>query len=612
MNNRTRRWERPLRAILPAIFLFLSAIVPVPARALPEGDSPAGILPVDQVRPGMKGEAKTVFAGSSVQSFGVEVLGLLRNLFGPQQHIILVRLTGPQVEYTGVVAGMSGSPVYLEGRLAGALSLRFGSFTKEAIAGVTPIADMLRVGEPAAPTAAENWPVRYSVPDATLAELGLPQGTTLVPIETPLTLSGFFPQAIPRLTEELGRYGFVLTPGGSAATSATASPLEAGGAVSAALVTGDLTLTGTCTITLREGDRLYACGHPLLGFGNVEMPMTRAEVVTTVASQAASFKIANAGEIIGSFTQDRRTAIVGTLGTQPPMIPVELTLVSPASRRERTFRFDLFQHPRLTSALLGAAIFNGLVGTTEYGEETSYRVSGRIDVRGHPSVLFEDMVSPSDAFLPDALVIANQVSQPFARVFTNPFELPDVQRIQLRLEMIPERQSATIENAWSDKAEVAPGELLTLKVVIQPYRGPRRLLTVSIQVPLHTAKGDLRVLVSDANLLNRLTRSLVLDPRFAFGFTTRLTSLDQLITTLNRERRNDHLYVSLFQRSPTLLVQDKVLPSVPLSQMNVLGNQTATGQQGGTLVFYDSILGETSERLGLVVTGSHWLQVQVR
>ncbi|MFQ5927568.1 MAG: hypothetical protein ACE5MH_09065, partial [Terriglobia bacterium] len=224
----------------------------------------------------------------------------------------------------------------------------------------------------------------------------------------------------------------------------------------------------------------------------------------------------------------------------------------------------------------------------------------------------DDMFSPTGSFLPDAFLIANQVTRTFQRVFTNRFEPPIIERIRLRLEMIPERRSATIENAWSDKAEVRPGETLTVKVVLQPYRGPRRLISMPVEIPPHAAKGQLRILVSDANMLNRMTRSWAVNPRFRVRFGPQPTSLDQLITLLNRQRRNDRLYVSLFQRNPTLLVQDKVLPSVPLSQMNVLRNQSATGQPGGTVVFYESILKEASEPLAQVVSGSHWLRVRVR
>lgn len=613
MNRPASRTQilRGLR-LVSGLWLLLATL-----GAVAELSAQTGVIPVEEIRPGMKGQAKTVFAGSQVETFDLEVLGVLKNFFGPQQDIILVRLAGPRVDFTGVVAGMSGSPVYIEGRLAGAISLRIGFFTKEAIAGVTPIANMFRAEEQTAPgpVADAELPPRYPLPESIAGSLGLPAASQayLVPIETPLTLTGFYPQTIARFAEELGRYGFLAVPGGSAsATPAGTSPLEPGGAVSGALITGDLSVAGTCTITLREGDRLYACGHPLLAYGSVELPMTTAEIVTTVASEAGSFKIANSGEVIGTFTQDRRTAIVGTVGKPPTMIPVELSLARPGGGRERTFRFQLFRHPRLSPLLLTLTLFNGLVGATEYGEETSYRIDGRIEVRDHPALLLNDMFSPTDSFFPDAFSIANQVGQTFQRVFTNPFEQPTIDAIRLRLEMIPERKSVTIENAWSDKTEVAPGETLTLKVVLQPYRGPRRLVSVPVEIPPHAAKGDLRVLVSDASLLNRLTRSWVLDPRFTSSFGPRLSGLDQLIALLNYERRNDRLYISLFQFNPTMLVQDKALPNVPLSQMNVLSNQSATGQPGGTILFYDSLLSEVSEPLALVVSGSHWLQVRVR
>ncbi len=291
------------------------------------------------------------------------------------------------------------------------------------------------------------------------------------------------------------------------------------------------------------------------------------------------------------------------------MIPVEVTLVRPDKLGERQLHFQIFHHPKISSLLLGLTLMNGLMGRVEYGEEVSYRIRGQIEVRGHARVELDEMYSPSDSFAPDASFIAGQVSQTFQRVFNNPFEPPTIVGIHLRLEMIPERKAATIENAWSEKTEVEPGENITLKVVVSPYRGVPRLLTLPIQIPPQAAKGELRILVSDAMTLNYITQTMVLDPRLAVAFGPHLTSLDQLIALLNRERRNDRLYVSLFQRSPTLLVQDKILPSVPLSQINVL-NQRQTPE--GTRLFYESILSEASQPLEQVVSGSRWLQVKVR
>ncbi|MEE9236032.1 MAG: SpoIVB peptidase S55 domain-containing protein [Candidatus Acidoferrales bacterium] len=571
------------------------------------------ILPLDQIRPGMKGVARTVFAGQEIETFDVEVLGVLRNFVGPHQDLILVRLLGDNVLHTGVVAGMSGSPVYFDGKLAGAISFRFGIFTKEPIAGVTPIENMLRAAQEDTQVAAEP-PRRYRLPEPSLAAVGIPTGTDayLMPIETPLSFVGFHPQVIRRFSDQLAQYGLLAVAGGSSANPGQSAPLEAGGAVAAALVTGDMTVAGTCTISLRVGDQIFACGHWLLGYGNVELPMARAEIVTTVASEFSSFKVTNIGEVVGRFEQDRRSAIVGRLGSPPPMVPVDLRLEHRG--RVSEYHYQIFQHPKISPLLLNLTLFNGIFNSIESGEELTYRVTGRLVLRDHPDVILDDMFSPSDSFFPDAFFVVNSVGNIFRQIFTNPFESPAIERIALRIELIPERRAATIENAWSDQSEVRPGETIRVKVVLQPYRGQRQVREILVPIPAQAAQGQLRILVSDATMLNRITRTML----FGFGLPgrfrpgPRVTSLEQLIRLLNRERRNDRLYVSLFQRSPTLLVEDKVLPSVPLSQMNVLNPQSAAGQPGGTLLFYESILSETSQPLGQVITGSHWLLLTVR
>jgi len=564
----------------------------------------------------MRGTARTIFAGKEIESFDLEVLGVLRDLVGPGQHVILVRLLGEKPNYTGVVSGMSGSPVYIDGKLVGALSLRFGAFTKEPIGGVTPIATMLRAGEFSAlvgGTSADSVP-HYPLPEEFATVTGLPRGFEpfLVPIDMPLTFVGFHPQAIHRFAEPLEQMGFVAVQGGGTAAPGAGGSLEPGGAVSAALVTGDLTIAGTCTITYRNGDQLYACGHPILGVGQVNVPMARSEIVATVPSELGSFKIANIGEVIGRFEQDRRSAIVGRVGPAPPMVPVELTLV--ARGRSTQYHYNVFQHPKFSPLLMDITLFNGLSATVESSEEMTYRVTGRLELAGHPEVVLDDMFSPTDSFIPDAFWVVANVSDTFRRIFGNSFETPQIERIRLQVELIPKRLSATVENAWASKSEVRPGETLSVKVVLRPYRGERIVQEVPVTIPVQAAKGDLRILVSDAVLLNRLTTSLLLGPsqQFPGAFQARLTSLDQLIGLLNRERRNDHLYVSVFQSTPTVLLEDKILPSVPLSQINVLNDDTTVPRQGSPLYFPQSILTEADVPLGQVITGSHWLTITVR
>ncbi len=587
----------------------------------------ADILPLDQVKPGMRGTAYTIFAGREAEPFELEVLGVLPNLLGPKQDIILVRLLSETAVYTGVVAGMSGSPVYIDGKLAGALSLRFGAFTKEPIGGVTPIEYMLRAAEFAPPQrrAAADGPVeidssstapeqaRYALPQPLGDSLGLPAGTQpyLTPIETPLTFSGFDPRAVARFSSEFSQLGFVAVQGGGTAAPGAGGSLEPGDAVAGVLVSGDFTIGATCTISYRDKDRLWACGHPVLGLGNVEMPMARMEIVATVPSELGSFKLGNIGEVVGSFQQDRRSAIVGRVGPAPPMVPVDLTLVS--GERAFHYHYQIFQHPKLSPTLMDITIFNGLLAAIESSEEVTYRMKGRVVIAGHPDIVLDDMFSPTDSFFSDAFWVVASVGQTFRRVFTNPFESPIIERIELQVELLPDRQTAAIENAWASRSEVRPGETLNVKVVLRPYRGPRLVQEVPVTIPAHAPRGDLRILVSDASLLNRLTSSLMLTSGLAAqsGFRLRLTRLDQLISLINRERRSDQLYVAVFQPTPTMLLEDKVLPNVPLSQINVL-NSDSFLRQGESLFYPQSILTEAAVPHGQVITGSYWLAVTVR
>ena len=594
-----------LRRTIPFLFLLLVCLVaPVAAQE---------ILPLDQVQPGMKGTARTIFAGSQIEEFELEVLGVLRGLMGPGQDIILVRLLGEKPSYTGVVAGMSGSPVYIEGKLVGALSLRFGTFTREPIGGVTPIESMLRAAQQETPAVVEESapPLRYPVPQEVAAATGVRAADPyLVPIETPLSFSGFHPQVIQRFAPELAQYGLLPVQGGRAAAGESRAPLEPGGAVAAALVTGDMNVAGTCTITHRVGDQLFACGHWILNLGSVQLPMASADIVTTVASDFNSFKISNIGEIIGSFTQDRTSAIVGRVGAAPPMIPVELTI----QHRGQEFRthYQIFQHPKISTLLLNLTLFNSIYNSLESGAEMTYRVRGRMVLRDHPAVVLDDMFSATDAFFPDAAFVSGSVAGSFQQVFTNPFESPHIERIEVQVELLPDRLAASIENAWSDKSEVRPGETVLVKVVMQPYRGHRLVREVPVTIPAQAAKGDLRILVSDALMLNLITRNLLLGFGARGAVGPRVNSLDQLIALLNRERRNDRLYVTVFQRTPTLLVEDKILPSVPLSAINVLSQKSVATRPGSTMLFYESILNEASEPLGQVISGSYWLSVTVR
>jgi hypothetical protein len=605
-------------SILSALTIAaLAAIGPSFFPAQAQAPASAEILPLSEVRPGMQGYAYTIFAGDQVEKFELEVIGIMPNFLGPRQTIILVQLKGPKVEHTGVVAGMSGSPVYFEGKLAGALSLKLGVFTKEPIGGVTPIEDIIH---PQPQVSSESVPSQHppqyespspngvagqqlSLPQDAAARTGLPTGSALEPIETPLVFSGYQPEALRQFAGQLQSYGFVAAQGGTAAAKPDDGHLVPGDMAGMVLVQGDTSISSACTVTAVRSNQVYLCGHPFLSLGDVQFPMARTEVITTLSSELASTKIINVGGPIGTITGDHLTAVTGKLGAPPPMIPIDLTLAFGGA--EKKLHFEMVNHPKLTPLLMGLTVFNGLTQNSLYGEGTTLHLSGEVVVHGHTPVQIENTFAPGDSFSPDGLPIALNIQNVFARLFTNTRETPVFDRIALRVASVPGRQSFSIESAWLEKGEAAPGERLRVRVLLRPYRGAARVEETTVRVPEQASRGTtLRVLVTDGDMLNRASRG------FAFASAGGGNAgLDQLIALLNRERRNDRLYIGLFAPTPTILWDDKELPNVPLSQINVIDGRPTPGT---VQILRESLAGESSIPLGGPVTGVISLNLQIR
>ena len=365
-----------------ALFAFFAALCLIPG--ILDAQQPPETLPLSQVRPGMQGYAYTIFAGDQIEKFDLEVIGVLDNFLGPKQSIILIQLKGPKVEHTGVVAGMSGSPVYLDGKLAGALSLKLGIFTKDPIAGVTPIQDVLN---PPPSAAAEIPSQQFGVPTGTSASVLIPNGSALEPIETPLVFSGFQPATLQQFASQIQGYGLVATQGGTTAPSPQDGHLMAGDMAGMVLVQGDASINSACTVTAVEADRVFLCGHPFLNLGDVQLPMARSRVVMTLSSDLASTKIVNVAGSIGTITSDHLTAVTGKLGAPPAMIPLDLTLR--ASNSEKKLHFEIVNHPKLTPLLVALTTFNGLTQNPVYGESTTLHLTGEIRLQGHAAVEIE-------------------------------------------------------------------------------------------------------------------------------------------------------------------------------------------------------------------------------
>ena len=577
------------------------------------GQNPQTIA-VSHIHAGMRGVAYTVFQGVKPEAMEVEVLGVLHNVNGPKGDIILVRLHGQKVEYTGVVAGMSGSPVYLDGKLAGALAFRIGEFSKEPIAGVTPIADMLEINELDRSPAEETSAIKPSVntvagktsgPGESIA-LPVPDSAKgfsnyLKPIETPLVFNGFSEQAIQLFSGQFSAAGIVPVMGaGSISGEKQPEPLEAGSAISAILVRGDMDIEATCTVTYVDPQRLLACGHPLLQFGSVDLPMNKAEVLATLASPLNAFKIVNTTEPVGTFVQDRHTGIMGVFNRQPEMIPVELSIHS--STGVKQFHYEVLNNPKLTPVALMVTVFNALHGVNEFGEEITYRLAGSIGVKGFPEVTMRNMFAPSESAQPAAMQAAMSLGERFGRIYDNPYNAPAIAGVKLDFDLVRERRWARLESARTDVTEVRPGDEIMLETVLAPYRGERIVQQIPVKIPTSASKGTLRILVSDGDTLDRVGHGTA-----AFG---RKLDLASTIALLNKEHSNNRVYVSLLEADPEARVADKVMPTLPISIMNVMDGMRGNQEM---LVSGESNVDETATApLDYVVSGVQLLTVTVK
>jgi len=596
------------RVVLALIVLSLSLSTLLSGQ----NTAPQQTIPVSQIHAGMRGVAYTVFQGIKPESMEVEVLGVLRNVNGPKGDIILVRLHGTKVEYTGVVAGMSGSPVYLDGKLAGALAFRIGEFSKEPIAGVTPIASMLEINaldrSPAEEAAATRPTVNNaagktaSPGDATgLATSTQDFANYLKPIETPLVFNGFSEDTVRRFASQFAAAGIVPVMGaGSSSDAKQPEPLEPGSAVSAVLVRGDMDIEATCTVTYIDSQRLLACGHPLLQFGSVDLPMNKAQVLATLASPLNAFKIVNTTEPAGVFVQDRHTGIMGVFNKEPQMIPVALTINGGAGVKE--FHYEVLNNARLSPVAIMATVFNALHGVNEYGEEISYRLNGSINVKGFPEVQLKNMFSPAENAQPAAMAAALSLGERFGRIYDNSYNTPAVNSVKLEFDLVRERRWARLESARADVTEARPGDEITIETVLAPYRGERQVHQISVKIPPSASKGSLRILVSDGETLDRMGRGTP-----AFG---RKLDLASTIALLNKEHANNRVYVSLLEADPEARVADKVMPTLPISVMNVMDGMRGNQEM---VVSGESNVDETATMpLDYVVSGAQLLTITVK
>jgi hypothetical protein len=611
-----------IRTASVALLLAALSVMSLPA-ATP-------LMGVDELRPGMTGVGRTVFEGAELAEFKVHILGVLRNLQGPKRNLILAKLEGGPLGETGVAQGMSGSPVYVDGRLIGAVSYSIGAFSKEAIAGITPIAEMKDATSmprrPAGQQARIELPVTRESLTAALAgayaqlapfasrpadvqSIGIPAAAgaqfavMLRPISTPLVLGGFEPATADLIAGAFGAAGFtpVLSGGGAQSPEVQnmKGPLREGDAVGVSLLGGDLELGATGTITHIDGDRVYGFGHPFFNLGPAEFPLTRAYVYTMLPSLMQSFKISAMGEVIGTMQQDRATAIAGTLGKGPALIPMTVTLASErgaGASSSRTFNYQLVNDQVFTPLLSFVAMFNTLGAYERQFGPATFAVKSRTRIKGHADLLVEDVFAGDNP----VAGLAAAVGGPLTLLLSNDLEPIRIDGLDITIEASETPRSVTIERVWLDEIRPRAGRTVPLKVLTRSYRGEEKILTVPIEIPANVS-GSLSVLVTDGRSLNaieqrELRRSL--QPQ----------SVAQMIRVLNDTRRNNRIYVRLLSGTPGAVVNGEALPALPPSVLAVLEGD----RNGGNFTpIRSAAVGEWEIPMNSAVVGSRLLAIDV-
>ncbi len=576
-------------------------------------------FPLNDIRPGLKGVGRTVFEGEKIEDFKVEILGLLKNVLAPKHDAILARLSSGVLDKTGVIAGMSGSPVYVDGKLVGAVALAF-PFAKEPFAVITPIQDMLRV-VPSSTTAATeapatnvNWRIARTphtaaggetrsverlIPDD---EAGPPAWAKLFPpaqtvgglgqVRLPLRFGGFADDVVQTYAPLFRQMGFEPVQGGAFSSGAVsygksaaagANDLAPGSMISLLFVRGDLNLNVDCTVTYRQGNNLYACGHFVFLTGPAQIPFAKAEVLATIPSLAVSFKVDAPGPLMGSIRQDRFGAIYGVVGDQAPSIPVDIQIGSTLNRKT-DYHFDVVQQPLLSPLLLNLAVIQTLEATERMVGPSTLELKGKIRLSSGDVVDLEDVIS-SEFNTANAAGLA--VSTPLTYLLSSDFPGLRVEGIDLTMVSQTKNRVANLEQVWSTKSEVQPGDHIEVIAILRTPSGESLTQKIPVDIPESVSDKMLSLVVGSGPTINALQN------RFT-PLGTPLRDLHQLVRALNRTRRNNRLYALLMAPQRSFVLQGDEFPSPPPSLLQTF--LAAPGVSSSVILNGTSVVGDYETR----------------
>lgn len=540
-------------------------------------------MPLDQIKAGMKGKGKSVFEESKIEEFDVEILGVMGNPSQPKKNVILAKLRGKSVDNAGVISGMSGSPVYIDGKLIGAVAFNF-PYSKEAIAGITPIAEMLAISEEKErppPSFTLPIPVKKSLTIEEYFEINkdffsskaafFSEGQTLLPLQIPLFFSGFSPQTFEKTKPFFTRLGLYPVKAGTSTQSLEKiSPpdhtLREGDPVGMQLIGGDLSLVALGTVTYVDGNKLLAFGHPLYNLGTVDYAMTKAKVITVVPSLETSFKLATEDVLIGKFSQDRSAGAYGEIGKMPQLIPLNVKVVGP-KKETKDFKIKIVNDKILSPLLTNLSLFNVLTSEERSYGDLSLQVEGDIYLENGMSVHLEDLYSGN---LDNS--VTNLSGLLFAVVYfltNNEFKELNIHRIDLAIQASEQAKFCFLERVWLDKYEASPGEMIQIKTYYRTFGGERFEQEVPILAPNLPTGSEFQLIIADAASMHQIEtsqyKSQVFVPR----------SLSQLIRMLNNLRKNNRIYFKIVASKPGLFLRGEEMPNLPPTMKSMFSSPRA-------------------------------------
>ncbi|HNR66747.1 MAG TPA: hypothetical protein PKN04_01855 [bacterium] len=585
------------------------------------------ILPLEQVKAGMTGTGLTVYSGTAVESFDFQVLGILENLY-PRFDVILVRLQGEQAEKSGVASGMSGSPMYIDGRLIGALAMRFGQFMKEPIGAVMPIESMLqlleyqelprqRVG------AGSGWLQPYLRTVLCGAETGfwaevvqrlagsaVTGSSAFQPIPVPLVFSGVQADVISEFHPLFQRLGFHVMAGGATArgNGTSSISLQPGSAVAQLFVDGDISISAIGTVTGVHDGRVLAFGHQIFNLGPIRLPLAHATILATMPSLMGSSKMALTSETVGSFCQDRLSGAVGTLGVYPELIPVEL-LVRHGDAPDQLFKFSMADDQALnnvTPFFLRIALYQALIAARLASEPVTTRFTAEFQLANGERLELEELYSTVQeiGMLETGSDVANAsdlVAGVLGVILVNDFESPQIKHVKLRAESCPGEQLLHLKAVRQNRKEIAPGDTLCLWMTLQKRREKEEVLQQLIPIPERIDSDELQIIVSSGSALTRYEVQTTPQKFQPYDW-------DHLLSIVRNRRRNDRLYIQVRVKDSGLYLQGEELTALPLSILEIMDSPAETGIARKTA---NRVLCEYEIATDSQVHGAKQLQVRI-